>query len=80
LLDLIKRLGFEQLTISDGEDSVTIDARCVWCRQDGMFSHTVGVAFEADSLNEQRDETLGRLAQRHARAPEGLDDPRADGR
>lgn len=24
----------------------TLQARCVWCRQDSLFSHSVGVAFE----------------------------------
>jgi len=39
--------GFtRRLTISSGSRSVTVDARCIWCRQDSMFSHTVGLAFE----------------------------------
>ncbi len=63
-----------RLTISDGEVSVTIDARCIWCRQEGMFSHLVGVAFEGDSLDERRDEALARLARQHARDADDLAD------
>jgi len=51
------------LTLVDGGDSVPVDARCVWCRQDSMFSHVVGIAFE--KLDTPQLEILGRIAQRH---------------
>lgn len=31
--------------VSDGT-AVPVEARCVWCRQEGMFSHVVGLAFQ----------------------------------
>lgn len=34
------------VTIGDGESSLALEARCVWCRQDGLFSHQVGIVFE----------------------------------
>lgn len=52
------------LTVGDGDASVTLEARCVWCRQDGLFSHQVGVMFE----NTEPDavEQLARLVAAHA--------------
>lgn len=35
-----------RIIITDGVRSAAIEARCVWCRQDGLFSHAVGLAFE----------------------------------
>lgn len=29
-----------------GDEVHEVSARCIWCRQDGMFSHSVGVAFD----------------------------------
>lgn len=34
------------ITIVDGDISVPVHARCVWCRQEGMFTHIVGLAFQ----------------------------------
>jgi hypothetical protein len=43
------------ITIVDGESSVPVEARCVWCRQEGMFSHVVGLAFQhTDATDVQR--------------------------
>lgn len=36
-----------RVTIADGKHSATVIARCVWCRQDGLFSHQMGLAFES---------------------------------
>jgi hypothetical protein len=51
------------LTLVDGGDSVPVEARCVWCRQDSMFSHVVGIAFE--QLGPEQLEILARIAGRH---------------
>lgn len=38
--------GFSRtITIVDGPDRATVEARVVWCRQIGSFSHLVGLAF-----------------------------------
>lgn len=29
-----------------GDEVFEVSARCIWCRQDGMFTHSVGVAFD----------------------------------
>lgn len=48
------------ITIVTGEDSVPVEARCVWCRQEGMFSHVVGLAFQHTSEGDV--ERLARIA------------------
>lgn len=54
------------LTIVDGEHSVPVEARCVWCRQEGMFAHVIGLAFQhTDPSGVQR------LVQIAARASRG---------
>ena len=52
------------LTLSDSGGSVTLCARCVWCRQDSLFNHTVGLAF--DQITDSQRDTLHAIAQRHA--------------
>lgn len=34
------------ITIVGGGSAVPVEARCVWCRQEGMFAHVVGLAFQ----------------------------------
>jgi hypothetical protein len=54
------------LTIVDTPHSIPVTARCVWCRQQSMFSHIVGLAFE--NLTQDQVEALLRMAQRHEHA------------
>jgi hypothetical protein len=49
-----------KVTVSDESECVTLDARCVWCRQEGLFVHAVGVAF--DGMSEEKAEILKRVA------------------
>jgi len=51
------------LTIVDTPHSIPVTARCVWCRQQSLFSHIVGLAFE--HLTQDQVEALLRMAQRH---------------
>ena len=50
------------ITVVDGAVSVPVEARCVWCRQEGMFSHLVGLSF-----GPMPDEQTVRLAEITAR-------------
>ena len=52
------------ITIVDHEYSVPVEARCVWCRQEGMFTHVIGLAFQRTSDNDV--ERLAAIAARHA--------------
>lgn len=52
------------ITIVDGALSVPVEARCIWCRQEGMFSHVVGLAFQHTSEHDVERLTL--IAKRHA--------------
>lgn len=36
-----------------GDEVHEVAARCIWCRQDGMFTHSVGVAFDGISPEAQ---------------------------
>lgn len=49
-----------KVTVSDESECVTVDARCVWCRQDGLFLHSVGLAF--DGVPAEKLEILQRVA------------------
>ena len=51
------------ITIVDTPHSIPVTARCVWCRQQSLFSHVVGLAFE--NLTQDQVEALMRMAQRH---------------
>ena len=52
------------ITVVDGDASVPVEARCVWCRQEGMFNHVVGLAFQ--HTTERDVERLSLIASRHA--------------
>ncbi|MCA9311011.1 MAG: PilZ domain-containing protein [Phycisphaerales bacterium] len=41
------------VSISNGDVRLSIEARCIWCRQDGMFSHAIGLAFDDPSEEQQ---------------------------
>ena len=41
--------------------SMTLEARCVWCRQEGLFNHLVGLAF--DEITEAQCAALQVMAQ-----------------
>lgn len=45
------------LRLRSGTLVIELMARCVWCQQDGLMSHVIGLAF--DELGEQE---RGRLA------------------
>ena len=45
------------ITLRVGDSMATVRARCVWCRQDALLSHTVGLAFQ-----DQGEETVGDVA------------------
>ena len=51
------------ITIVDSPHSIPITARCVWCRQESLFTHVVGLAFE--NLTHEQLEVLRRIAERH---------------
>lgn len=53
-----------RVSLTDGSRSVTLIARCVWCRQEGMFSHSLGLAFEPANAEEER--TIAAMASDHA--------------
>ncbi len=53
-----------RVSLTDGSRSVTIMARCVWCRQEGLFSHSLGIAFEPANAEEER--TIAAMAADHA--------------
>jgi hypothetical protein len=55
------------ITIVDDHDSAPVEARCVWCRQEGLFAHVVGLAF--DGLTPEGAAALEAIAERN-RAPE----------
>lgn len=55
-----------RITITDGKHSLTLAARCVWLRQDGLFSHSIGLAFEPASAAEER--ALAEMASDHSLA------------
>ncbi len=52
------------ITIVDGGVCVPVEARCVWCRQESMFNHVVGLAFQHTTASDV--EQLGQIAARHA--------------
>jgi len=54
------------LVLTDGSHSVTIDARCIWDRHDGVFQHTVGLAF--DRVAPEHEGMLIRFATEHLAA------------
>ncbi|MEZ6212392.1 MAG: PilZ domain-containing protein [Phycisphaerales bacterium] len=56
------------LSMGDGDTSVTIEARCVWCRQDGLFSHQIGLVFE--DIDPAASEHIARLVMMHETANE----------
>lgn len=35
-----------RITICDTKRSITVEARCIWCNQEGLFSHHVGLSFD----------------------------------
>jgi len=51
------------LTIVDHGDAIPVVARCVWCRQEGLFAHHVGLAF--DHVDDETASAIERLAERH---------------
>lgn len=53
-----------RVSLTDGSRSVTLTARCVWCRQEGMFSHSLGLAFEPANAEEER--MIAAMASDHA--------------
>ena len=52
------------VSISDEQDAATLVARCVWCRQEGLYNHAIGLAF--DSVSDERSAAIRSMAQRHA--------------
>ncbi len=54
------------ITVVEGEVSVPVEARCVWCRQESMFNHIIGLAFQHTT---ERD--VERLAQIAVHAANG---------
>lgn len=46
--------------IRHADIEVEVSARCVWCRQEGLLSHTVGLAF--DHISAETAEQLESLA------------------
>ncbi|MDX2114086.1 MAG: PilZ domain-containing protein [Planctomycetota bacterium] len=53
-----------KVTITDGGHSVTLDARCIWERHEGLFRHTIGLAF--DRVAPEHEGMLLRLAAEHS--------------
>ncbi len=51
------------ITVGDDRSSVEVRARCVWCRQEGAFSHNLGLAFVSPTSEQQA--ALTRLAEAH---------------
>ncbi|HBS29627.1 MAG TPA: hypothetical protein DEB06_09310 [Phycisphaerales bacterium] len=43
-----------RVTVADGKHSAELIARCVWSRQEGLFTHHIGLAFEGVTDEEQR--------------------------
>ena len=60
------------VSLSNGDTRLTIEARCIWCRQDSMFSHAIGLAFDDPSA--EQAVLLEQLAQESA-APEPMPEP-----
>jgi hypothetical protein len=54
------------ITVVEGGVAVPVEARCVWCRQEGMFNHVIGLAFQHTT---ERD--VERLAEIAARSSTG---------
>ncbi len=54
------------ITLGDDRTSVELRARCVWCRQEGTFSHNLGLAFVNPTAEQQA--AIARIAEAH-RAP-----------
>lgn len=52
------------LRISDGAHALTIEARCIWDRHDGLFQHSIGLAF--DAVAPEQEGMLLRFASEHA--------------
>ena len=48
-----------RLCISSEHRTLVIDARCVWCRQEGLRDHLIGLAF--DRVNEEQASTIHAL-------------------
>lgn len=57
------------VSISNGTIRLSIEARCVWCRQDGMFSHAIGLAF--DDPTPAQESMLADIAATGEPEPEG---------
>jgi hypothetical protein len=52
------------ITLSSARTRLVLPARCVWARRDGLFSWTIGLAF--DAANPQQLQVAGELALIHA--------------
>lgn len=52
-----------RVTMTADGTTLTLVGRCVWCRQDGMFTHAVGLAF--DQISAEESEVLSRFASLH---------------
>lgn len=52
------------LTLTDGPHSVTIEARCIWCRPDADRHFAVGLAFE--NVQPEQEGMILRFAAEHA--------------
>lgn len=59
------------LTVVDGRDAIPVTARCVWCRQESMFTHVVGLAFE--DVTVEQTARLHAIAERHDDGPDTPD-------
>lgn len=64
------------VTLGDGDISICVEARCVWCRQDGLFSHQIGLLFER--VEPELSAQLARLVAAHeaATTPDEPGEPR----
>lgn len=54
------------VALGDGDVSISVEARCVWCRQDGLFSHQLGLVFE--ECSPETVEQIARLVAAHEAA------------
>ncbi len=54
------------ITIVDEHALIPVQARCVWCRQEGLFAHVVGLAF--DHVDDQHEAALRAVAERNRTA------------
>jgi hypothetical protein len=53
-----------RITLTDGVHTVTLEARCIWSRHEGLFQHCVGMAF--DDVAPEHEGMLMRFAAEHA--------------